>query len=157
MTVSNRVLITLAAALRHRRAGRGTRWRRLAVGEQALLVVAHLREGETYADLAIGFAVGTTTVFRYIREALDVLAAMAPTLTGAIEVACRKAFVTRPTRSAAPPAATRRHSAATCATATATASSTPAPAPSTSPSPNSGRAATSPTGSSSAVAGRSGR
>ena len=50
-------------------------------------------KGETYADLAIGFAVGTTTVFRYIREALDVLATMAPTLTGAIEVACRKAFV----------------------------------------------------------------
>jgi hypothetical protein len=93
MIVSNRALITLADALRHRRAERGTRWRRLTVGEQALLVVAHLRKGETYADLAIGFAVGTTRVFRYIREALDVLAAMAPTLTGAIEVVSRKAFV----------------------------------------------------------------
>ena len=62
-------------------------------GQQALLVVAHLRKGETYADLAGGFGIGTTTVFRYIREALDVLAAMAPTLDQAIDVARRKAFV----------------------------------------------------------------
>src|ERR1700712_5556983 len=93
MTVSNRGLIMLADALRQRRTQRGTRWRRLPVGEQALLVVAHLRKGETYTDLAIGFGIGTTTVFRYIREALDVLAAMAPSLAEAIDVARRKAFV----------------------------------------------------------------
>jgi hypothetical protein len=55
--------------------------------------MAHLRKGETYADLATGFAIGTTTVFRYIREALDVLAALAPTLRDAVTVAARKAFV----------------------------------------------------------------
>jgi hypothetical protein len=55
--------------------------------------VAYLRKRETYADLAGGFAVGTTTVFRYIREALDQLAAMAPTLAQAIEVARGKAYV----------------------------------------------------------------
>jgi hypothetical protein len=33
-----------------------------------------------------GFAIGTTTVFRYIREALDVLAALAPTLRDAVTV-----------------------------------------------------------------------
>ena len=60
---------------------------------QALLVIAHLRKGETYTDLASGFGVGTTTVFRYIREALDVLAALAPTLAEAIAVALGKAFV----------------------------------------------------------------
>ena len=37
-------------------------------GRQALLVLAHLRKGETYADLAGGFGVGTTTVYRYVRE-----------------------------------------------------------------------------------------
>jgi hypothetical protein len=93
MTVSSRALTTLADALRHRRTQRGTRWRRLDVGTQALLVVAHLRKGETYTDLASGFGVGTTTVFRYIREALDVLAALAPTLAEAIAVALGKAFV----------------------------------------------------------------
>jgi hypothetical protein len=47
-------------------------------GRQALLVVVHLRKGETYADLAIGFDVGTTMVYRYLREALDLLAAVQP-------------------------------------------------------------------------------
>jgi DDE superfamily endonuclease/Helix-turn-helix of DDE superfamily endonuclease len=93
MTVSSRALTTLADALRHHRTQRGTRWRRLDVGTQALLVMAHLRKGETYSDLAGGFGIGTTTVFRYIREALDVLAALAPTLAEALKVARRKAFV----------------------------------------------------------------
>ena len=93
MTVSNRALIMLSDALRQNRATLGTRWRRLEAGQQALLVVAHLRKGETYPDLASGFGIGTTTVFRYIREALDVLAALAVTLRQAIEAARRKAFV----------------------------------------------------------------
>ena len=93
MTVSNRALIMLADALRHHRSELGTRWRRLDVGAQALLVIAHLRKGETYTDLARGFGIGTTTVFRYIREALEVLAALVPSLARAIEIARRKAFV----------------------------------------------------------------
>ena len=96
--MSTRALVTLSDALRHRRAQVGTRWRRLSVGEQALLVVAHLRrarlrKGETYTDLAAGFGVGTTTVFRYITEAIEVLATLAPTLRKAVETAVRKAFV----------------------------------------------------------------
>jgi hypothetical protein len=91
--VSNHALITLSDALRQHRALLGTRWRRLTVGEQALLVVAHLRKGETYADLAAGYGIGTTTVFRYIREAIELLAALAPTLHEAITLAARKAFV----------------------------------------------------------------
>lgn len=55
--------------------------------------MAYLRNGETYADLAYGFEIGTSTVYRYIREALELLAAMAPTLEQAIEVAKRTAFV----------------------------------------------------------------
>jgi hypothetical protein len=31
-------------------------------------VVAYLRKGETYADLARGFKIGTSTVYRYVRE-----------------------------------------------------------------------------------------
>jgi hypothetical protein len=49
--------------------------------------MAHLRKGETYADLGVGFSIGTTTVFRYVHEALDVPAALAPTLTQAVAVA----------------------------------------------------------------------
>ena len=35
----------------------GTKWRRLPVGRQTLLVVARLPKGETDADLAHGFAI----------------------------------------------------------------------------------------------------
>src|SRR3954453_7024785 len=93
MQVSNRALTTLADALPHRRTGIGSRWRRLPAGRQALLVLAHLRKGETYTALASGFGIGTTTVHRHVREGLDVLAAAAPTLDQALEVATRKAFV----------------------------------------------------------------
>lgn len=94
MTVPNRSLIMLADALRRRRTTLGTKWRRLTAGRQALLVAAHLRKGETYADLAHGFAIGTTTVYRYLSEGLDILAPMAPTLDQAIAVAAAKTLVT---------------------------------------------------------------
>ena len=93
MAVSNRALQTLADALRHRRRILGSRWRRLAVGQQALLVLAHLNTGETYTALAGGFGVGTTTVFGYVHEGIDVLAAIAPSLGEALDLARRKAFV----------------------------------------------------------------
>ena len=93
MTVSSRALNLLADALRAHRNQRATRWRKLTAGRQALLVVAYLRKGETYTDLACGFAIGTSTVYRYLREALELLAAMAPTLAEAIEVARGKAYV----------------------------------------------------------------
>ncbi|MEU2154058.1 transposase family protein [Streptomyces sp. NPDC019396] len=78
--VSTSTLRFLSARLRARCQERGTRWRRVSVGRQALLVLAHLRFGHTYAQLAAGFRVGTTTAYRYIAEAIDVLAALAPTL-----------------------------------------------------------------------------
>jgi hypothetical protein len=49
LSVSTRTLITLTTALQRSRNQLGTRWRRLAVGDQALLALAHLRKGETYA------------------------------------------------------------------------------------------------------------
>ena len=93
MTVSNRSLQLLADALRARRNELRTRWRRLEPGRQALLVVAYLRKGETYADLGCGFAVSVATVYRYVREGLTLLASMAPTLDEAIAVAAGKAYV----------------------------------------------------------------
>jgi transposase len=55
-------------------------------------VIAYLRKGETYADLACGFEVGTSTVYRYMHEARELLAATAPTREQALAVAARKAF-----------------------------------------------------------------
>lgn len=93
MQVSNRCLQRLSDALRRRRSIMGSRWPRLSAGEQALLVLAHLNKGESYPALAGGFGVGTTTVYRYVREGVDVLAALAPTLDQALDLARRKAFV----------------------------------------------------------------
>ena len=70
-----------------------SRRRRLSPGRQALLTLAHLRNGHPYAQLAAGFGVGTTTANRYITEAADLLAALAPALAAAARTASTKAFV----------------------------------------------------------------
>ncbi|GAA1927339.1 hypothetical protein GCM10009753_71180 [Streptantibioticus ferralitis] len=75
--LSSRTPRYLAEQLRARRREIGTWWRRLPVGRQALLALAHLRCGDTYTQLAAGFRVGIATVYRYIREAIEVLAALA--------------------------------------------------------------------------------
>lgn len=62
------------------------------VADRALLVLAHLRCGDTYARLAAGFRIEIATVFRYIREAVDLLAPLAPTLEQAMDTARRKAY-----------------------------------------------------------------
>lgn len=74
----------VADLLRAHRRAIGSRWRKLSAGRQALLVLAHLRNGDTYTRLAAGFDVGIATVFRYLREATDLLAAQAPSLTAAL-------------------------------------------------------------------------
>ncbi|MEV4048551.1 transposase family protein, partial [Streptomyces sp. NPDC049744] len=64
VNVSSSALRLLSARLRRRRRGLGTRWRRLSPGWQALLILAHLRNGHPYAQLAAGFGIGTTTAHR---------------------------------------------------------------------------------------------
>ncbi|AKL64312.1 IS5 family transposase [Streptomyces sp. Mg1] len=91
--VSSSALRFLSAKLRQRRRELGTRWRRLSAGRQALLTLAHLRNGHPYAQLAAGFDIGTTTAYRYITEAVEVLAALAPTLAEAVRTASSRAFV----------------------------------------------------------------
>ncbi|MCX4404130.1 transposase family protein [Streptomyces sp. NBC_01764] len=91
--LSNSTLRYLSDLLRARRRELGTRWRRLTAGRQALLALAHLRCGHTYTQLAAGFGIGLATVYRYIAEAVEVLAALAPTLQQAMTVAANKAFV----------------------------------------------------------------
>lgn len=71
----------------------GSRWRRLNSGRQALLALAHLRVGHTYAQFATGFGIGTTTAHCYVAEAVDLPAALAATLAEAARAASMKAFV----------------------------------------------------------------
>jgi hypothetical protein len=58
--------------------------------EQALLVLAYLRKGETFADLAAGFGIGTATAWRYVTETVALLADRSPKLPTAL-TAARKA------------------------------------------------------------------
>jgi hypothetical protein len=84
ITLSTRTLNHLADLIRAHRQARRSRWRKLDAGRQALLVLAHLRNGDTYTRLAAGFGMGVATLWRYIREAVDLLAATAPDLATAM-------------------------------------------------------------------------
>lgn len=60
---------------------------------QALLVLAHLRCGDTHAQLPARFGIGIATVYCYIREAIELLATLAPSLADAVQTASRLVFV----------------------------------------------------------------
>jgi hypothetical protein len=82
--LSTRSLNHLAGLIRTHREQRRSRWRRLDPGRQALLALAHLRNGDTLTRLACGFEIGVTTAWRYVREAIDLLAATADDLDAAM-------------------------------------------------------------------------
>jgi hypothetical protein len=82
--LSTRSLNHLAALIRTHRNQRRSRWRRPDPGRQALLALAHLRNGDTLTHLAAGFQIGVTTAWRYVREAIDLLAATTDDLTTAM-------------------------------------------------------------------------
>lgn len=84
ISLSSRSLNHLAALIRSHRRSLRSRWRRLDPGQQALLALAHLRNGDTYAQLAAGFGIGVATAWRYVREAVGLLAATAPDLAEAM-------------------------------------------------------------------------
>jgi hypothetical protein len=92
ITLSTRTLNWLAELIRAHRAVARSRWRRLDAAGQALLVLAHLRNGDTYARLAAGFGIGTTTAWRYVREAVNLLASAAEDVTAAAARAARLAY-----------------------------------------------------------------
>lgn len=110
--LSSSTLQRLAEQLAVRRREIGTRWRRLPAGRHALLALAHLRCGDTYARLAAGFGIGIATVYRYIHEAIEVLAVRAPPLAQVMETA-RTALCCRSTGSPPTPPTTRENTSVT--------------------------------------------
>ena len=84
LPLSSRTLTYASGIIRRHRAATGSRWRKLNPGKQALLVLVYLRKGETFAELAAGFGVGTTTAWRYVNEIVALLAARAPKLRTAV-------------------------------------------------------------------------
>jgi hypothetical protein len=87
LPLSRATLAYLAGVIRRYRRQIGSCWRKCNPGQQALLVLAHLRKGETFADLAAGFGIGTATAWRYVRETATLLAARAPKLPAALAAA----------------------------------------------------------------------
>src|ERR1035438_5301929 len=77
-------LTYVAGVIRRHRQKIGSCWRKLNPGRQALLVLAYLRTGETFAELAAGFGVGTATAWRYVTETVTLLAARSPKLPRAL-------------------------------------------------------------------------
>jgi hypothetical protein len=89
LPLSSRTLNYTAGIIRRHRKAIGSTWRKLNPGQQALLVLAYLRKGDTFAELAAGFGVGTATAWRYVNETADLLAGRAPKLKRAISDAKR--------------------------------------------------------------------
>ena len=63
LPLSRKTLTFTAGIIRRHRRAIGSSWRKLNPGQQALLVLAYLRKGETFAELAAGFGVGTATAW----------------------------------------------------------------------------------------------
>jgi hypothetical protein len=92
LPLSRKTLSFMAQIIRRDRKAIGSRWRRLNPGQQALLVLACLRKGETFPDLAAGFGVGTATAWRYVTETVALLAARAPRLRKAVKDAKKAGY-----------------------------------------------------------------
>ncbi len=92
LPLSSRTLAFVSGIIRRYRKSIGSCWRKLNPGQQSLLVLACLRKGETFAELAAGFAVGTTTAWRYVGETVALLAARAPKLRQAVRAATKAGY-----------------------------------------------------------------
>ena len=92
LPLSSRTLTIVAGLIRRHRAAIGSPWRKLNPARQGLLVLAYLRKGDTFAELAAGFDVGTTTAWRYVNETAALLAARAPKLRTAVRDAVKAGY-----------------------------------------------------------------
>ena len=87
LPLSRQTLDYAAGIIRRHRRQIGSPWRKLSPGRQALLVLAYLRKGETFAELAAGFGTGTATAWRYVTETVALSAARSPKLRQALDQA----------------------------------------------------------------------
>jgi len=92
LPLSRQTLTFVSGVIRRHRKSIGSRWRKLNAGQQALLVLAYLRKGETFAELAAGFGVGVTTAWRYAGETVALLTARAPKLRKAVRDAKKAGY-----------------------------------------------------------------
>src|SRR3954471_21954313 len=86
LPVSEEAVLFVSGLLAVERRRRGTRGRRRALGcyRQAGLVLRWFLDGTRLAQLAADNRIGRSTAYRYLHEGIDVLAAVAPGLRGAL-------------------------------------------------------------------------
>jgi len=84
LPLSHQTLSYVTGIIRRHRTQIASPWRKLAPARQALLVLAYLRKGETFAELAAGFGIGIATAWRYVTETVGLLAARSPKLGKAL-------------------------------------------------------------------------
>ena len=89
LPLSRQTLDYTAGIIRCHRKQIASPWRKLPPTRQALLVLAYLRKGETFAELAAGFGIGTATAWRYVTETVALLAARVPKLCQALRDASK--------------------------------------------------------------------
>ena len=86
LPLPKRTIDLVAGLIRKRRKALGSRRRKLAPGAQAAVVPAVLRHDQRLADLAGGNAVAASTVRRWVKEAIELLAVRAPLVLANTEV-----------------------------------------------------------------------
>ncbi|SEM64186.1 Helix-turn-helix of DDE superfamily endonuclease [Nonomuraea pusilla] len=87
--LSRSTLNYVAGVIRRHRKAIKSAWRLLNPGQQALLVLVHLRKGETFTELGAGFGISTATAWRYVEETVMLLSARSPKLGQALRKARR--------------------------------------------------------------------
>jgi hypothetical protein len=86
LPLSGETVLFVSGLLAAERRRRGTRRRRRALGcyRQAVLLLRWFVDGTRLAQLAADNAISASTAYRYLHEGIDVLAAAAPGLRGAL-------------------------------------------------------------------------
>lgn len=84
LAIPERTVFAVENWLGQRRRELGTRWRALTCMEQAVLVVRWFIDGTRVEQLALDNAIGSSTAYDALHEAIEVIAARAPSLHGAL-------------------------------------------------------------------------
>lgn len=84
LPLSRSTLEYVTGVVRRHRRSIASKGRALPPGAQALMTLAYLKKGETFTQLAAGFAVGTATAWRYVNETVMLLSARSPKLGRAL-------------------------------------------------------------------------
>lgn len=93
LPLSKRTIDLVASLIRRRRNQMRSPWRKAEPGKQAVIVLAVLRHDQRLADMAGGNQVGESTVRRWVKEVVKLLAARAPRLDRALQKTARSGGV----------------------------------------------------------------